>query len=262
MKSANALSILFLFSILVSAIAGPGSFNALNPERKQEQDEKNNQEQVRLREVGEEKTAENFQPRGTQLRAIDLTLISVDSNIVSNSNEDDFRVSEFKNRALLITKAIKQFKDKEAIDFAFQALEALQEAFVLESTSLDDIQSAVILSDLQRKEIISLSKQKAAVYKSIACDYMDAAQVQEDDFEKIPRPYLNAISVQSRMLDFLNELQKLNEIKIINEEQRTMLQDQIQQARKVATKVRTQPGVFHMKDDRYSGLRFFPEMPH
>ena len=76
-------------------------------------------------------------------------------------------------------------------------------------------------------EIISLSKQQADVYNSIACDYMDAAQAQVSNFDKVPKPYLDAINCQRRMLNFLDELKALNEVGVVSEEKSRNLQERV-----------------------------------
>jgi hypothetical protein len=251
---------LLVFSTLASAIAG-GGFSLPQREKESEQDLRDKQqEQQELWQRSRTENDSNDVPlfqRGDRVEAADPTIVrnedktSKDSlgNTPLTSQEEEF----YKRRALIL-KIQKKYQDRDAIFYANQALAALEQGFKAASSKVDD------------SEIASLVEQQAGVYNSIVCDYMDAAEARHQSSVtgsvKVPKPYLDAINAQVRMLDFLNELQTLNERGVVSEEQRSKLQNQVQQAREVAKKLRTRPGHANILEPTYAGLRFFPEIPH
>lgn len=242
------------FSTLASAIAGGGFSRPESQEERQEKQAQQQQfeEQERLRTENNSNDAPSLS-RGKQVKAADPTIISTETEVSRTSPHSLAPKEIFEQRKKMILDARKKYQNRKAFFYSERALQALEIAFEKFLT---------VPHDDADPEIISLLQQEVDIYNSIACDYMDAAQAEVSDFDKVPRPYLDAIFPQERMLDFLNELKNLHETGIANEEQRRRLQEQVELAHDISTRIRTRSGGYSELIPNYSGPRFFPEMPH
>lgn len=159
-----------------------------------------------------------------------------------------------------IDQALTRYTREASKVLAHHALDALSEASWRAKVNLDDIEHPVVQANFHQQKMIELHHAMALVYKSIASDYMDAAEA-ENTCDKNSKPYLEAIGIQQRILNCLNELKEQMEEGRFTSANEAEQAEQIKELRGVTRNVRTMHSI-GIEDSSYAGSRFFSEMPH
>lgn len=272
------VSSLLPFSILASAIAGGGISRFENETGKQEAQRQ--QEQAQSERLPTE-SGSNIAQRGNQVDAVDPTIVPNEgeasrASLQSPTQQEEFQQQEklFQQRKELILALKEKYQDEDAMFYLDKALKALQLGFEVSSSSFYNADSL---------EKASLAQQRSDVYNSIVCDYVDAAKAIEENPtikdripnwkifapHKTPKPYLEAIGSQEKILSQLHEFNEFINRVSLNEKQqqeiehhKAKLRQSINYLRAEVTRLRTRPNLMNEEDVMYSGPRFFPEMPH
>lgn len=254
MKHRSLFSFLILFLPFTLLHAGPKRFFSGDPSSDVDR-RVTEEEQWRGEDQLNDFDQSRFQER------IDQCLVFEKENAPEEVT-DEADQKDNRRREDLVRLAAKKYQSEAALLYAGLALKALNSATDFRALTLENLPNQKIQAMSQKEERLALLKQKEAVLESIACDYMDAAEAIHFR-EKGPKPYLEAASAQNRILDFLNEICELADQERLTSEKREQLLGAIKQAKEVAANLRGNPNhPFPLIDSRYSGPRFFPDMPH